>query len=132
MSGTETKMHPRREAVVNRLIEMEEDAGFFDGFEDAILGLAVQYTGKPRVAYDREKCLEIIMKRRGVDRKRAEELFKTIDQPLVVYDRDRCIQVLMERDEMSHEEAEEFFQFNTECAWFGEMTPMILDRCEEL
>jgi hypothetical protein len=52
-------------------------------------------------------------------------------KPIVLYDRAKCIEILMERDKMSHEEAEEFFQFNTECAWVGEQTPMFLDKCEE-
>jgi hypothetical protein len=44
---------------------------------------------------------------------------------LVVYDRSKCIEILA-RD-MEYEEAEEYFQFNCECAWFGEHTPLIVD-----
>ena len=50
---------------------------------------------------------------------------------LVVYDRNKCIQILMDRDGMSHEEAEEFFSFNTDCAWFGPKTPMIVETGSE-
>lgn len=47
---------------------------------------------------------------------------------LLVYDRELCIQWLVRRSEMSREEAEEYFDFNTSGAWFGDGTPIILER----
>ena len=47
--------------------------------------------------------------------------------PIAVYDRQKCIEILMD-DGMSWEEAEEYFAFNTEGAWVGELTPLILNR----
>lgn len=47
---------------------------------------------------------------------------------LAVYDRHKCLEILRTRDGMTHEEAEEFFAFNTEGAWVGEHTPLILTR----
>lgn len=75
----------------------ETDCLFFDGFDDAIIGIGKQHTG----------------------------------EVLVVYDREKCIQVLMDRDGMSREEAEECFGFNTECAWVGPKTPMIVETGSE-
>ena len=48
--------------------------------------------------------------------------------PLAVYDREKCLEILRTRDGMTHEEAEEFFSFNTEGAWVGEGTPLILTK----
>ena len=51
--------------------------------------------------------------------------------PLAVYDRAACVEVLMEMfkdGEDPHELAEEYFQYNTEGAWVGENTPIIIDR----
>ena len=74
------------------LENMDEDALFMDGYDDAILGIGAQFTKGPYVVYNREKC----------------------------------IQILVDRDGMSYDEAEEFFQFNTEGAWVGEKTPIIV------
>ncbi len=46
---------------------------------------------------------------------------------LAVYDRHRCLRILMDRDGMTPEDAEEFFSFNTEGAWVGPMTPIMLE-----
>ena len=46
-------------------------------------------------------------------------------QVVAIYDRARCIEVLAEQ--MSHEEAEEYFVFNTESAWVGDQTPIIME-----
>jgi len=57
------KMHPKRKKIVARLLELEADVVFADGFDEAIIGLAAQHTKKPVVVYDREKCIEVLMKR---------------------------------------------------------------------
>jgi hypothetical protein len=48
---------------------------------------------------------------------------------LATYDREKCIEILMGQG-MTPEEAEEYFSFNTEGAWVGPHTPVILDRQE--
>jgi len=48
------------------------------------------------------------------------------NEVLVVYDRNKCIEILVERDGMTYEDAEEFFSFNSDCAWVGKKTPMIV------
>lgn len=52
---------------------------FFDGFDDAILGL-VEHFGEhgrcERVLYDREKCVQILMAKTGGDYDMAAEHFE--------------------------------------------------------
>lgn len=43
---------------------------------------------------------------------------------IVVYDANKMIAKLIERDGMTDEEAVEFFNFNIECAYVGEKTPV--------
>ena len=77
-----------------QLAEANPEALLFDGFEDALVGIACQQY-KPALA---------------------------------VYDRAKCVEILCARDGMTHEDAEEFFAFNTEGAWLGPNTPLILTR----
>ena len=52
--------------------------------------------------------------------------------PVAVYDRAVCIEILVEMfkdEEDPQESAEEYFQYNTEGAWVGENTPLIIDQC---
>jgi len=50
-----------------------------DGFDDAIIGYAEVWTDKGRgivMAYDREKCIDVLMERDGMDRDEAVEYFE--------------------------------------------------------
>jgi len=47
----------------------------FDGFEDAVVGVARQFTGRPLVVYDRDKCIEVLVEQ-GMDHDEAEEYFQ--------------------------------------------------------
>lgn len=69
------EMHPRRLAITERMIAIDEDIVFLDGFDDAIVGVAVQHTKKPVVVYDRARCIEILMERDGMPHDEAEEFF---------------------------------------------------------
>jgi len=69
------KMHPCRKRIVERLLEIEEDATFADGYDDAIIGLGMVHTRKPVVVYDRQKCIETLVKRDGMSYDEAEEFF---------------------------------------------------------
>lgn len=71
------KMHPKRKKIVARLLELEADVVFADGFDDAIIGIAAQHTRNPVVVYDREECLKIIMRRDHINRAAAESRFCT-------------------------------------------------------
>ena len=42
-----------------------------DGFDEAILGMCIQFGTEPIVSYDYEKCLTILMERDGMDRSDA-------------------------------------------------------------
>lgn len=41
-----------------------------------------------------------------------------------VYDANKMIKILMDRDGMDYHEAVEYLDFNTFCAYVGEMTPI--------
>lgn len=45
---------------------------------------------------------------------------------VAIYDRAKCIKAL-EKD-MSYDEAEEYFQFNVECAYVGDYTPIFMNK----
>ena len=48
---------------------------------------------------------------------------------LACYDAVKVVEKL-QRDGMTEEEAQEFFEFNINCAYAGEYTPMLLERYE--
>ena len=52
----------KREIISERLECMEESALFMDDFDDAIIGVTIAGTGKPKVVYDQMKCIEILMR----------------------------------------------------------------------
>jgi hypothetical protein len=54
---------------------VNDEALLADGFEDALLGYATIFN-RSVALYDREKCLEILMKRYSMSRKNAEEYFE--------------------------------------------------------
>jgi len=58
------------------LAEIDEDMLLADGFDDAIIGYA-QRCGQPALAvYDRERCIDVLMKRDGMTHEEAEEFFE--------------------------------------------------------
>tara|TARA_R110000824_G_scaffold591_2_gene3773 strand:- start:270 stop:530 length:261 start_codon:yes stop_codon:yes gene_type:complete len=54
--------------TVDEIAELNPEAMMADGFDDAILGMCVQFGSEPLVAYDYEKCVEILMERDGLNR----------------------------------------------------------------
>jgi hypothetical protein len=61
--------------IAEELAQANEEALLADGFEDALIGY-VEIATKPVVAlYDRQKCIEILMKRDGMTEEGAEEFF---------------------------------------------------------
>ena len=73
-----------------------EEALLADGFEDAIVGICERFGAVPVVAYDRDKCIEIIVARSDTNGLTDDE---------------------------AYEEAAEYFGFNVIGAWMGEGTP---------
>ena len=53
----------------------EQQVLLADGFEEALIGVAQIFT-KPIAVYDRDKCLEILQKRDGMDLEDAIEFFE--------------------------------------------------------
>jgi len=56
---------------------MSEDTLFADGFEAAFLGIGVQFNRELAI-YDRQKCVEILMERDGMDEDEAEKVVRDL------------------------------------------------------
>lgn len=65
----------KREALEEKLEEINPQALFADGFDDAILGVAQQFSSY-LVAYDRAACIKILVDRDGMSEEEAEEFFE--------------------------------------------------------
>ena len=53
-----------------------EEALLADGFEDAFLGMCEVFNRPPLATYDRDKCIEILVKRDEMTYEEAEEFFE--------------------------------------------------------
>ena len=63
-----------REEIDEMIQEMNPDAMFMDGLDDAIIGIGCQYTGTPLVVYSATKIIESLMKGDdGMDYETAQE-----------------------------------------------------------
>jgi len=90
---------------IDEIAEINEDALFFDGFNDAIIGMAERINFGPVVAYSESKIIEILIKEMEVD------------------DTD------MDEDEINDEKrtmAVEYYEFNIKGAYMGEFTPILI------
>lgn len=58
---------------VEKISEQNPEALLADGFNDAIIGMCMQFGQEPVVAYDYEKCLEILQERDGMDYEESNE-----------------------------------------------------------
>tara|TARA_R110001592_G_scaffold172712_1_gene411205 strand:+ start:432 stop:692 length:261 start_codon:yes stop_codon:yes gene_type:complete len=54
--------------TIDEIAEINPEAMLADGFDKAILGMCIQFGGEPLVAYDYEKCVEILMEKDGLTR----------------------------------------------------------------
>jgi len=54
------------------LADQEEDCALADGFDDALIGIAQQFIA----VYDREKYVQILVDRDGMDYEEANEFFE--------------------------------------------------------
>tara|TARA_R110000787_G_C13299906_1_gene434407 strand:- start:512 stop:772 length:261 start_codon:yes stop_codon:yes gene_type:complete len=57
--------------TIEEISEMNPEAMMADGFDEAILGMCVQFGAEPLVAYDYEKCVDILIKRDNLNRTEA-------------------------------------------------------------
>ena len=55
--------------------EWNEEALLADGFEDAIVGISERFGRSPVVAYDRDKCIQVLMDRDGMSYEDAVDFF---------------------------------------------------------
>jgi hypothetical protein len=68
-----------KEKIIDSIIEIEGEDNkiqLADGFEDAYMGLATQFTRPPLAVYDRNKCIQILIERDGMSGEEAEEYFQ--------------------------------------------------------
>ena len=63
------------ENIKESIAQANEEAVLADGFEDALVGY-VEVFGKTIALYDKEKCLQILMKRDKMDRDGALDFFE--------------------------------------------------------
>ena len=56
---------------IEDIAEINPEAMMADGFDDAVLGMCIQFGGEPVVAYDYNKCIEILKERDGMGRTEA-------------------------------------------------------------
>ena len=54
--------------TIDEIADINPEAMLADGLDEAILGMCIQFGAEPIVAYDYEKCLNILMERDGMDR----------------------------------------------------------------
>ena len=69
------KKPSRRDLIEEQLKEENPQALFADGFDDAIIGISRRCGKDPLVAYSREKCIDVLMKRDKMDEEEANEFF---------------------------------------------------------
>jgi len=81
------------------IADYSEEALIADGFDGAIIGMCESFGGTLVVAYDKEACIEILMK----------EFEGTIDEDADLYT-----------------EALDYFEYNVMGAYVGEYTPVYL------
>jgi len=57
--------------TIDEISDINPEAMLADGFDEAILGVCVQFGSEPVAAYDFNKCVEILMERDGMEREEA-------------------------------------------------------------
>ena len=67
---------PGASDIYERLAEVNEKALTADGFEDAYIGILYRFGLDPIACYDRDKCIEILVKRDGMTLEEGEEFFE--------------------------------------------------------
>jgi len=61
---------------IDQLTEYNPEALLADGFEDAFIGICEVFNRPILAAYDRDKCITILMERDGMTDEEAEEYFE--------------------------------------------------------
>jgi hypothetical protein len=50
--------------------------------------------------------------------------------PVVAYSVEKIIEIMISRDGMSYEDALDYYNYNIQCAWLGEFTPIYISTYE--
>ena len=58
---------------VEKISEQNPEALLADGFNEAIIGMCLQFGQEPVVAYDYNKCLEVLQERDGMSYEESVE-----------------------------------------------------------
>ena len=59
--------------TIDEIAEINPEAMLADGFSEAILGMCLQFGCEPVVAYDYNKCVNILVKRDGMTNSEATD-----------------------------------------------------------
>lgn len=63
------------EEIRDQLASENEDALLADGYLRCLIGVTYQFGRPPVACYDYEKCIDLLIKRDGMDRDEAVEFF---------------------------------------------------------
>ena len=88
--------------IREQVAEYNEEAIIFDDLDDAIIGVGQQHGGQTVAIYDSQKCIEIFAAKFAED---------DSSDPYM--------------------DALEWFEYNVECAYVGENTPIFVERFED-
>ena len=86
--------------ITNMIKEYNPDAIIFDDLDEAIIGVGQQHGMNSVAIYDREKCIQIF----------ADKFLKD-----------------SENEDDAYLSAIEWFEFNVECSYLGENTPIFVN-----
>ncbi len=91
----------------------DEEIIFFDGYDDAIVGLGTRFGMYEQVVVDKNKVISILMKDMEVDELETEDLEDGFKEIII--------------QNMKYEMALEYFDFNVIGGWYGDRTPMFIE-----
>lgn len=80
------------------LAEANEEMLFCDGFDEALIGVVERFGQNPLALYDRDKCIDILMKQGIKDRDEAEEYFCFNTIGAWVGENTPCFATLLKKD----------------------------------
>jgi hypothetical protein len=62
--------------IKEELAELNEEAVLYDGYEDALIGIAFRFNLPPLACYDYNKCILLLMNRDGMTHEEAVDYFQ--------------------------------------------------------
>ena len=97
-------------SIKEQIAEYNPDAIIFDDLDDAIIGVGQQHGSHTVAIYDRQKCIDIFANNFMIEKK--EQLKRELNDH-EVYE--------------AYNDAIEWFEYNVECLYAGESTPIIIE-----